>query len=87
MPTKTIWAILVIVTALTGCAVRTKKKAPLPITYVPGHCVVADEFTQPCPEAVKREGWTCPNVHIKIKPVPECNQYNVQNVLVVPQPK
>ena len=63
--------------ATTGAA----EKKPL-VMSVPPVCVDVDRFYGSC-QPSQYGGYDC-KVHMKIKPSPECNQYNTQNAIHVP---
>ncbi len=52
------------------------------VILVPGHCLEADNFSKPCP-ASKYGGYDCNKVHVSVRPLPECAQYDHQRVLRV----
>jgi hypothetical protein len=53
------------------------------IIETPPHCVTVDEFYKPC-TASKHGGYDC-KVHISVKPLPECSEYDHQRFLQVPR--
>ena len=65
-----------------GCSAhyRPQKQA---IVYPPGHCIEVTGFAKPCLPSKNGQGYTCDGVSIRIKPDPECNQWNGQNVISV----
>jgi hypothetical protein len=51
------------------------------IVYVPGHCVLVDQFYNNCP-ASRYGGYDC-KVHIIVRPLPECAEFDHQRFLQV----
>ena len=65
-----------------GCAAHYRPQRQV-IVYPPGHCVEVTGFAKPCLPSKSGQGYTCDSVTIRIKPDPECNQWNGQNVIDV----
>lgn len=53
------------------------------IVLAPPHCLDLDRFYKPCP-ASRHGGFDC-KVHISVKPLPECAEYDHQRFLQVPR--
>lgn len=62
-------------------ATGASEKKPV-IISVPPVCIDVDRFYGPCPPS-KYGGNDC-KVHVKVKPNPDCNQYNTQQAIHVP---
>jgi hypothetical protein len=65
-----------------SAAVKQKSE----IHFVPPHCVEVDRFGKACP-AAKNGGYDCDRVHIKIKLLPECREFDQQNFVEIPRTK
>lgn len=66
-----------------GSAAVKQKPA---VHFVPPHCVEVDSFGKPC-RVAKSGGYDCDRVHIKIKLLPECREFDQQNFLEIPRTK
>jgi hypothetical protein len=62
------------------------------IIFVPPHCVEVTRFDKPCVHAKRQKDATvdpedisCPLVHIRIKPLPECSEFNQAAIFQVPK--
>lgn len=65
-----------------SAAVKPKSE----IHFVPPHCVEVVRFEKPCP-AEEHGGYRCDKVHIKIKLLPECREFDRQNFLQIELPQ
>jgi hypothetical protein len=54
------------------------------VHFVPPHCIEVDGFGKPC-RAAKYGGYNCEKVHIRIKPLPECREFDRQHFLEIPR--
>jgi hypothetical protein len=70
---------------LMGCSAGVKRKPKPHIVLVPPYCAVITRFDKPCPPGLGDH--VCNGVHLKIKPDPDCNEYNRQQVLQVGKPQ
>jgi len=65
-----------------GCSAHYRPHKQV-FVYPPGHCVEVVGFAKPCLPAKSGQGYTCDGVSIRIKPDPECNEWNGQNMISV----
>jgi hypothetical protein len=62
------FALIFLCLSSTGFAKKKK------VIFPPIKCIVVDKFGVDCNPV--KDGWECNKVHVVIKPIPECNQYN-----------
>jgi hypothetical protein len=80
--------VLLFLAVLTACAAHKQPK-PLPARFmeVPASCIVVDRFYGDCKlhrEGKQIDGNDC-RAHIHVKHIPQCAQYDTQQIFQVPK--